>query len=123
MILHLSGWITVLGLAYTTALYLMNMINPLQDDSRVFVHCMIGKFTFVSMLVHMATVPSLGFNQIPIWSAVGLIFLTVGTGVVLSYLPDAKNIRFHARSIHPALVVGIAVAAIHHILLTSNLLG
>ncbi len=118
MILHLSGWITVLGLAYTTALYLMNMYSPLQEDNRVTVHCVIGKFTFVSMLVHIATVPSLGFDQVAIWSAVGLVFLTVGTGVILSYLPDAGNLRFHARSIHPALMVGIAVAVIHHILTT-----
>ncbi len=122
MILGLSGWLTVLGLSYTTALYLMNMLSPLQDARRATVHCTVGKLTFVSTLIHIATVPSLGFDQIAIWSAIGLVFLTVGTGVILSYLPDAGKLRFHARSIHPALMVGIAVAAIHHILLMSNLL-
>lgn len=122
MVLGLSGWLAVLGLTYTTALYLMNMLNPLQKENRVTIHCTVGKLTFASMLVHIVTVPSLGFNQIAIWSAVGLVFLTVGTGVILSYLPDAGKLRFHARSIHPALMVGIAVAAIHHILLMSNLL-
>lgn len=122
MILNLSGWLTVLGLVFTTALYLMNMVSPRQGDSRVYIHCTVGKLTFVSMLVHIVKSPSLSFDQIAIWSAIGLVFITVGTGVILSYLPDAGNLRFHARSIHPALMVGIAVAAIHHILLMSNML-
>lgn len=116
MVTILAGWITVLGLAYTTALYLMNIYMPSQDNGRVTIHCTVGKLTLVSMLVHIFSKPFNGFNQLAIWSAVGLVFITIGTGVILSYIPEAGNLRFHARSVHPALMVGIAVAVIHHIL-------
>ena len=116
MILHLSGWLTVLGLGITTSLFIMNYVNPAQGEGRIGFHCAVGKLTLVTTLVHIYVYPFNGFNSFPIWSAVGLIFITIGTGAVLSYLPDAGKIRFHARSFHPALMVGIAVAVVHHIL-------
>lgn len=122
MILALTGWVTILGLTYSTALYWINMVSPRQDNNRVTVHCTVGKISFASMLLHIIKSPSLNFDQIAIWSAIGLVFITVGTGVVLSYLPEAGKLRFHARSIHPALMVGIAVAAIHHILVILDII-
>jgi predicted exporter len=119
---YLTGWLTFIGLAYTTALYAMNMLNPAQKESRVWLHCTVGKLTLVTTLVHLISFPFDGFNYVAIWSAVGLIFITIGTGVILSYLPDAGKIRFHARSIHPALMVGIAVGVIHHVLVQLGIL-
>ncbi len=113
---HLSGWLTFLGLVFTTALFVHNMVNPAQGEQRVGVHCAVGKLTLVSLIIHLLSYPFNGFQYVAIWSAVGLIFLTIGTGVILSYLPDAGMIRFHARSLHPALMVGIAVAVVHHVL-------
>lgn len=92
------------------------MVNPAQGELRVGAHCAVGKLTLVTLIVHLFSYPFNGFQYVAIWSAVGLIFLTIGTGVILSYLPDAGTIRFHARSLHPALIVGIAVAVIHHVL-------
>lgn len=117
MLVPFSGWIMFIGLLYTTSLLLMNLYNPAQKESRVTIHCAIGKLTLASMLVHIAKTPFKGFNSVAIWSAVGLIFITVGTGLVLSYLPEAGKIRFHARSIHPALMVGIWIVVVHHILI------
>ena len=122
MVLYLSGWLTVLGLAFTTALFVLNHVNPAQGEGRIGVHCAVGKLTLVTTLVHIYVIPFEGFNSYAIWSAVGLIFITIGTGVILSYLPDAGKIRFQARSFHPALMVGIAAAVLHHILVQLSII-
>ncbi len=122
MIVYLSGWLTVLGLAFTTALFVMNHVNPPQGEGRIRIHCAVGILTLVTTLVHIYVYPFDGFKSFAIWSAVGLIFITVGTGVILSYMPDAGKIRFQARSFHPALMVGIAVAVVHHILIQLGIL-
>jgi predicted exporter len=122
MIVYLSGWLTVLGLAFTTALFVMNYYNPKQGERRIWLHCTVGKLTLVTTLVHIYVYPFDGFKSFAIWSAVGLILITIGTGVILSYLPDAGKIRFQARSFHPALMVGIAVAMIHHILVQLSII-
>lgn len=113
---YISGWLTFLGLVFTTALYIMNMVNPVQGEKRVEIHCTVGKLMLVMTLVHILSYPFTGFNNFGLWSAIGLIFITIGTGVILSYLPEAGKIRFHARSLHPALIVGIAVPVVYHIL-------
>lgn len=111
-----SGWLTFIGLVYTTALYMLNMLTPTQKERRVWLHCTVGKLIVVTTLVHLFSFQFEGFKYVALWSAVGLIFITIGTGMILSYLPDAGKIRFHARSIHPVLMVGIAVAVVHHML-------
>jgi hypothetical protein len=118
----ISGWLTFLGLAFTTTLYVLNMVEPAQKEGRVWLHCTVGKLMLVATLVHLFSIPFTGFDYLAIWSAVGLIFITIGTGVILSYLPDAGKIRFHARSIHPALMVGIGVAVVHHMLVQLGLI-
>jgi hypothetical protein len=118
----ISGWLTFLGLTYTTTLFVLNVVRPAQKEGRVWLHCTVGKLVLVTTMVHLLSIPFTGFNYLAIWSAVGLIFITIGTGVILSYLPDAGKIRFHARSIHPALMVGIAIAVMHHVLVQLGIL-
>ena len=48
--------------------------------------------------------------------------IIIASGIVLMYLPEAGKLRYHARSIHPALLVGLGVALIHHILSTLGIL-
>ena len=122
MITYLPGWLTVLGLAFTTALIILNYVNPLQGEGRVEIHCTVGKLTLVTTLIHIYVYQFNGVQNLAIWSAVGLIFITIGTGVILSYLPDAGKIRFQARSFHPALMVGIAAAVLHHILVQLSII-
>ena len=122
MIVYLSGWLTVLGLAFTTALFVMNYYNPQQGEGRIWLHCTVGNLTMVTTLIHIYVNPFEGSKSFAIWSAVGLIFITIGTGVILSYLPNAGKIRFQARSFHPALMVGIAVAVIHHFLVQLSII-
>lgn len=122
MVVYLSGWLTVLGLVFTTALYVINHVNPQQGEGRVWLHCTVGKLTLVTTLIHIFVYPFEGFNGFAIWSAVALILITIGTGVILSYLPNSGKIRFQARSFHPALMVGIAIAVLHHILVQLGVL-
>ena len=119
---YITGWATVLGLIATGALYVMNVLSPLQGERRLRVHCAIGKLTLVATVAHLLSISFDGFNDIAIWASVALIFLTGGTGIVLSYLPDAGGIRFHIRSIHPALIVAIIITVIHHVLVTLEFL-
>ncbi len=119
---HLSGWLTVLGILVSSVLYFQNKYNPQQSEDRVSIHCAAGKVTLLPLIWHITRFPFTGFNELGIWSAVGLIFITIGTGVILSYIPDAGNLRFHARSLHPALLVGIVIAVLHHILLHTGFL-
>ena len=118
---YFTGWLIFLGLVYTTGLYFMNVLNPVQKKSRVWLHCTVGKITLLPTIVHLISFPFDGFNYLAIWSAVGLIFITIGTGFILSYLPKSGKIRFHARSIHPALVIGIIVAVVHHVIIQLEL--
>ena len=113
---HITGWATVLGLVITTAFYVINTVSPLQGERRIWLHCAIGKLTLVATMVHILSIPFNGFNSFAIWSAVGLIFITIATGILLNYFPDAGGIRYHARSIHPALVITIIIALTHHVL-------
>ncbi len=63
MILHLSGWLTVLGLGITTSLFIMNYVNPAQGEGRIGFHCAVGKLTLVTTLIHIYVYPFNGFNS------------------------------------------------------------
>ncbi len=119
---YITGWATVLGLIATSSLLIMNMLSPLQSERRIWVHCAMGKLTLVATVAHLLSVSFDGFNDIAIWVSVVLIFVTVGTGLVLCYLPDAGKIRYLIRSIHPALILAIIIAVTHHVLATLDIL-
>jgi predicted exporter len=119
---YITGWATVLGLMAASALYLMNTVSPMQGDGRVRVHCAMGVFTLVGTVAHLLSMPFDGYDDFAIWSSVGLIFIIVGTGIILNYIPDAGGIRYHARSIHPALIFGIIIAVSHHVLVVLNII-
>jgi hypothetical protein len=119
---YITGWTTVLGLIVTSALLVMNVLSPLQSERRIWVHCAMGKLTLVATIAHLLSVSFDDFNDIAIWASVVLIFVTVGTGLILSYLPDAGKIRYLIRSIHPALILAIIITVIHHVLVTLGIL-
>jgi predicted exporter len=119
---YITGWAVVLGLLAAGALYAMNTIYPQQGERRIWFHCTIGKLTLVATVAHLLSMPFEGFNSFAIWSAMGLIFLTLGTGLILSYIPDAGGIRYHARSIHSALIIAIIIAVAHHVLVVLEII-
>jgi hypothetical protein len=118
----ITGWAIVLGLAATSSLALMNYLNPLQGDGRMWAHRAIGKFTMVATVAHLLSVPFNGFDNFAIWTSIFLVFVTAGTGMILSYLPESGAIRYHAKSIHPALIIAIAISVAHHVMVALEIL-
>ena len=118
----ITGWAIVMGLAATSSLALMNYLNPLQGEKRMRAHRAIGKFTMVATVAHFLSVPFNGFDNVAIWTSTFLVFVTAGTGMIISYIPGAGAIRFHARSIHPALIIAIAIAVAHHAMVVLEIL-
>ena len=114
---HIFGWLSLIGVAYASILYLLNIFSPAQKETRVHLHCNISKLTIPTILAHLLSQPIKGFSEHwVIYTGLGLYLIIIASGIVLLYLPDAGNIRYHARSIHPALLVGLAVSLIHHVL-------
>ncbi len=120
---YISGWVTVIGLIATSSLVVMNMVNPLQGERRLNFHSIMGTLTMVATVAHLLSVPFDGFNDIAIWATAILIFFTVATGIVIRYLPDLGNIRYHVRSIHSVLIVAIIISVIRHIWVTLDILN
>ena len=115
---HLFGWLTLLGVGLTTLLYFQNLFQPNQRASRVNIHCTIGKLTILTLAGHLLSQPLEGWaSNWGIWAGLGLYLIVMASGIVLLYLPEAGVLRYHARSVHPALVVGLAFAVIQHILI------
>ena len=115
MILELSGWSTLVGVFFGLMFYFWNMINPLQSNVRVKVHCYVGLASLIPLLIHIWSLPVIDFDNWLFWSGVGFFFIIISTGVILLYLPDAGGLRYHARSIHPALLVGLLLIILFHI--------
>ncbi len=119
---YITGWATVLGLIATSALVVMNYVNPLQGERRLWVHCAIGKLLLVTTAAHLLSNPFEGFKDIATWATAILIFATIGTGIVLSYVPGLGKVRYYIRSVHPVLIVAIGISVIRHVLVTLDIL-
>ena len=120
----LFGWLTFIGITLSTLLYLQNLFNPNQKPSRINTHCTIGKLTIITLAAHLLSQPIAGWNQNwGIWSGLGFYLIIMASGIVLLYIPDAGTIRYHARSFHSALIVGLGAAVLHHVLTMYGILG
>ena len=114
---ELFGWLTFIGITLSTLLYLQNHFNPDQTKTRVNLHCTIGKLTIITLAGHLLSQPIEGWGGMwGIWSGIGFYLIIIASGIVLLYIPDAGVLRYHARSFHSALVVGLAAAVLHHVL-------
>lgn len=116
MVLGLSGWLSLIGILFCSSLYLWNMVNPTQDERRVKIHSYIGLASLLPIIIHIASQPNPDFSDWLPWTGVGFYFILIGTGVTLLYLPDAGGLRYHARSFHPAILVGLLIIILYHIL-------
>jgi len=119
---NIFGWLSLLGILYATSLLLWNMLNPHQKKQRVNLHCNISKLTIPTIAAHLLTQKITDFNDWITWSGLGMYLIIIASGIVLMYLPEAGKLRYHARSIHPALLVGLGVSLIHHILTMMGIL-
>jgi hypothetical protein len=48
--------------------------------------------------------------------ALGLLLVTASSGMILRFLPRAGALRYHAASLHPAIVVALLLALLAHLL-------
>ena len=119
---NIYGWLSLLGILYATSLLIQNMLNPHQKTKRVNLHCTISKLTIPTIAAHLLSQKITGINDWITWSGLGIYLIIIASGIVLMYLPDAGKLRYHARSIHPALMVGLAVSLTHHILTNLGIL-
>lgn len=46
----------------------------------------------------------------------GLLLLTAGSGVLLRLVPDAGELKYHAATFHPAIVVALLLALLAHLI-------
>ncbi len=117
MIKYLFGWLSLIGISITSLFYLWNVFNPSQTEKRVKLHCYIGLISLVPTAIHVFSQYSIMFsNDVLTWFGTGFYMIMVSAGVILLYIPEAGKLRYHARSTHPALFVGVAIAVIHHLL-------
>lgn len=109
------AWLSFGFLVVSSSLYVLNVVQEMQDDNRVKVHCYTGFATLLSLLAHfLVTIEDFRMDSTG-GMALALIFLIVGTGMVLMYLPDLGELRFHSRSIHPALVIALYFSLGFHV--------
>jgi hypothetical protein len=117
MIQYIFGWLSFFGVFIGSLFYLWNVFQPTQTESRVKLHCYIGLITLVPTVIHVYVQITITFsNDVMTWFGTGFYFIMIAFGVILLYLPEAGMIRYYARSIHPALFVGVAITVIHHLL-------
>ena len=114
---HIFGWLGFIGITFASLLYFWNLFNPHQKTKRVNLHCTISKLTIPAITAHLISQPITGFDaEWIIWSGLGLYLIIIASGIVLMYLPKAGTLRYHSRTFHPALLVGLAAALLHHVL-------
>ena len=114
---NIFGWLSLLGILYATLLFFWNIFNPYQRERRLYLHCNISKFTIPTIAAHLLSQPLDGIkNEWVIWSGLGLYLVIMVSGMILMYLPKAGGIRYNARAIHPALLLGLGASLIHHVL-------
>lgn len=121
--IRVFGWLTFTGVSISTLLYLQNLLQSKQTERRVNIHCTVGKLTILTLAGHLLSQPISGIaDNFSIWTGLGLYLIIMASGIVLLYLPESGSVRYHARSVHPALVVGLAFTLTQHILWVYNII-
>ena len=119
---NIYGWLSLLGITYATSLLIQNMLNPHQKTKRVNLHCTISKLTIPTIAAHLLSQKITDINDWITWSGLGIYLIIMASGIVLMYLPDAGKLRYHARSVHPALLIGLSISLLHHVLTMLDIL-
>jgi len=111
------GLMSLLGILYASLLYFWNIIDPIQGENRIKLHCLVGKMTLISLASYFYFNPLAGLSDDWfIQLGVGMYLIIIATGVILFYLPGSGVIRYHASSIHPSFVIGLAIVILYHLL-------
>lgn len=101
----------------SSSIVIQNYFNPTQDKQRIRFHCYLGFSALTLSIIHTFSQGSLNFSSDSTgYFTLALIFIVDAMGVVMRFLPEAGEIRFHSRSYHPALVLGLVITAVWHII-------
>jgi hypothetical protein len=108
------GWFTAAAVLASASLHVLNRVAPLQSEARIRAHCIVGVASVTLALIEVAgSWGELGFSGN---ATLGLLFVTASSGMILRFLPRAGVVRYHAASLHPAIVVALLLALLAHIM-------
>lgn len=109
------GWVATAAVLASSSLYVLSRVAPPQGEARIRAHCAVGLASAAVALADAALSweGGLGFSG---GAALGLLLVTVSSGMILRYLSGAGAIRYHAASLHPAIVVALLLALVAHLI-------
>jgi hypothetical protein len=117
MLFFLFGWLSFMGIVFNSILFFWNVLLPLQKENRVKFHCYIGFTSLLSTICHLLLSYIQGYNyESMIKYGIVLYLIVIASGIVLLHFPDAGKIRYQARSFHPALVIGLVIILLYHLM-------
>lgn len=99
----------------TASLSVLNRVAPRQTGSRIKAHCSLGLASLVLAAAYYA-VDLGGSASLSSGAFIGLLLLTAGSGVLLRFVLDAGELRYHAATFHPAIVVALLLALLAHLM-------
>jgi hypothetical protein len=99
----------------TASLFVLNRVAPRQTETRIRTHCVIGLASVVLTAAYYVADLS-GSASFSSGAFIGLLLLTAGSGMLLRLVPDAAELRYHAASFHPAIVVALLLALLAHLM-------
>jgi len=100
----------------SSSMIVQNYFSPNQDRQRIRFHCYVGFSALLLLIIHALSIDSIIFSSdLSGTIALGLVFVVDAMGIVMRFLPNVGSFRFHSRSYHPALVLGLVISAIIHV--------
>jgi hypothetical protein len=109
------GWLTLAAVLASASLFVLNRLAPRQTVSRVKAHCLMG-FTALALATIYFTQTLTGEPSFSSGASLGLLLVTVASGTVLRFLREAGEVRYHAASLHPAIVLALLLALLAHLM-------
>jgi hypothetical protein len=103
------GLLTALAVLAAASLFALNRAVPRQTETRIKAHCAIG-LASVALAAAYYVADLSGSASFSSGAFIGLLLLTAGSGMLLRFVPNAGELRYHAASFHPPIVVALLLA-------------
>ena len=117
MLIFLLGLLSLIGLIFSLSLFFWNLLHPMQNEKRIQFHCYVGLISLLPTVFHLylSNLNGSSYESIMRFGFV-LYLIVIFSGMLLFYFPHLGNIRYQARSFHPALVLGLVIILLYHVL-------
>jgi hypothetical protein len=110
------GLLALAAVLASSSLYAVNKVAPGLSASYMKIHCLTGLASLAFTALHAAaSVPSMAGDWATLTN-LGLALVIAGTGILLRYIPDAGQYRFHSATLHPALALALLVSLLFRVL-------